>query len=176
MFVSGGMIPTYLVVKSLGMLNTVWAIIIPGCMGVYNIIIIRTYINTAIPYELQEAAMIDGCGNFRMFLQIIVPLSKPIIAVMCLYGIVGNWNAYFNALLYVQDVDKQPLQLVLRKILIAGNTSTIGSGTIGASEAGLISESLKFSTIIVSSLPILLMYPFFEKYFEKGIIMGSLKG
>lgn len=176
MFISGGMIPTYIVVKSLGMLNTLWAIIIPGCMGVFNIIIIRTFINTSIPWELQEAAMIDGCGNFRMFLTLILPLSKPILAVMCLYAIVGNWNSYFNALIYVQDVSKQPLQLVLRKILVSSDAGSIGSGTIGSSEAGLMSESLKFSTIIVSTLPILLIYPFFEKYFEKGMIMGSLKG
>lgn len=176
MFISGGMIPTYIVVKNLNLLNTIWAIIIPGCMSVFNIIVIRTYINTSIPWELQEAAMLDGCGNFKMFLNVILPLSKPIIAVMCLYAIVGNWNSYFNALIYVQDASKQPLQLVLREILVTSEVSAIGSGTIGSSEAGLMGESLKFSTIIVSTLPILLIYPFFQKYFEKGMVMGSLKG
>lgn len=178
MFISGGMIPTYLVVKSLGMLNTIWANIIPGCMGVYNIIIIRTYINVAIPWEYQEAAMLDGAGPIKTFLQIVIPLCKPIIAVMTLYGIVGYWNSYFNSLIYVKDETLWPLQRVLQRILINSEVSDIGSDTtqLGLNETAIMSESLKYVVIIVSSAPILFLYPFFQKFFEKGLMIGGLKG
>ena len=175
MFVSGGMIPTYLVVKGVGLLNTMWAVILPGCISAYNIIIVRTFIRSSVPYELQEAAMIDGCGNLKMFILIIFPLCMPIVAVMTLYAIVGYWNSYFNALIYITDSEKYTLQLVLQNILMQNETGTSG-GTISGGEQALLSEALKYSTIVVSSLPILIMYPFFEKYFEKGMIVGSLKG
>lgn len=176
MFVSGGMIPTYIIVKNLGLINTIWANIIPGCVGVYNIIIIRTYISSAISWEYQEAAMIDGCGPVTTFLKIVLPLCKPIIAVMTLYAIVGYWNSYFNSLLYVSDERLWPLQRTLQRILISSDTSNVGSEQIGTGEQALLSQSLKFVVIIVSTLPILLIYPFFQKFFEKGLMVGGLKG
>lgn len=177
MFISGGMIPTYFVVKNLQMTNTIWAMIIPGCVGVYNIIIIRTYINTAISWEYQEAAMIDGCGPIHTFLAIVLPLCKPIIAVMTLYAIVGYWNSYFNSLMYVTNDKLWPLQRTLQRILISSNTGDIGgAGQLGQAEQALLSESLKYVVIVVSTLPILLIYPFFQKFFEKGLMVGGLKG
>ncbi len=179
MFISGGMIPTYLVVSNLNMLNTIWANIIPGCVGVYNIIIIRTYITSSVSWEYQEAAMIDGCGPIRTFLSVVLPLCKPIIAVMTLYAIVGYWNSYFNALLYVRNEKLWPLQMVLQRILISSNTSDIGgsnAGTLGQQDQAIMSESLKYVVIVVSTLPILLIYPFFQRFFEKGLMVGGLKG
>ncbi len=175
MFINGGLIPTYLVVKALGMLNTRWAMIIPGCVGIYNLIIIRTYITSSIPWELQEAAMIDGCSNVRLFWSVVLPLCKPILAVMTLYAIVGYWNAYFNSLMYMWNDDLYPLQRVLQNILIANDTGNIG-GSIGSGEQALLSESLKYVTIVVSSAPILFLYPFFQRFFEKGLMVGGVKG
>ena len=170
MFISGGMIPTYLLISKLRMLNTIWALIIPGCVSVFNIIVIRTYMETSIPFELQEAARIDGCGDFGIFCRVILPLSRPIIFVMVLYAIVGYWNNYFNSLLYIQDSSLFPLQRVLQDMLVSNNSS-IGGGT----EVGK-QEQLKYGTIVVSSLPLLIIYPFFQKYFEKGVVMGGVKG
>ena len=170
MFISGGMIPTYLLISKLRMLNTIWALIIPGCVSVFNIIVIRTYMETSIPFELQEAARIDGCGDFAIFCRVILPLSRPIIFVMVLYAIVGYWNNYFNSLLYIQDSSLFPLQRVLQDMLVSNNSS-IGGGT----EVGK-PEQLKYVTIVVSSLPLLIIYPFFQKYFEKGVVMGGVKG
>ena len=170
MFISGGMIPTYLLISKLRMLNTIWALIIPGCVSVFNIIVIRTYMEASIPFELQEAARIDGCGDFGIFCRVILPLSRPIIFVMVLYAIVGYWNNYFNSLLYIQDSSLFPLQRVLQDMLVSNNSS-IGGGT----EVGK-QEQLKYVTIVVSSLPLLIIYPFFQKYFEKGVVMGGVKG
>ena len=161
MFVSGGMIPTYLLISNLGMLDTIWAIIIPGCVSVFNIIVIRTYMQNSIPAELQEAARIDGCGDFQIFLRVVLPLCRPILFVMVLYAIVGYWNNYFNALLYIQSTDLYPLQRVLQDMLVTN------SGSLGAGDPNL-QEQLKYVTIVVSSLPLLIIYPFFQKYFEKG--------
>ena len=140
MFISGGMIPTYLLISKLRMLNTIWALIIPGCVSVFNIIVIRTYMETSIPFELQEAARIDGCGDFGIFCRVILPLSRPIIFVMVLYAIVGYWNNYFNSLLYIQDSSLFPLQRVLQDMLVSNNSS-IGGGT----EVGK-QEQLKYSS------------------------------
>lgn len=170
MFISGGMIPTYLLITQLHLYNTMWAIILPGCISVFNIIVIRTYMESSIPKELQEAAMIDGCGDVRIFTRIVLPLCRPIIAVMILYAVVGYWNSYFNALMYVQDINLMPLQNVLNSILVS-NESSLGSGT----DVNL-SEQLKYVTIVVSSLPLLVIYPFFQKYFEKGVTIGGVKG
>lgn len=170
MFVSGGMIPTYLIISELGLLNTIWAIILPGCISVFNIIVIRTYMETSIPMEVQEAAMIDGCGDFQIFLRIVLPLCRPVIAIMLLYAIVGYWNSYYNAMIYVTDQSLYPLQNVLNNILIS-NESSLGGGT----DTNL-SEQLKYVTIVVSSLPLLIIYPFFQKYFEKGVTLGGVKG
>ena len=169
MFVSGGMIPTYLLISNLGMLDTIWAIIIPGCVSVFNIIVIRTYMQNSIPAELQEAARIDGCGDFQIFLRVVLPLCRPILFVMVLYAIVGYWNNYFNALLYIQSTDLYPLQRVLQDMLVTN------SGSLGAGDPNL-QEQLKYVTIVVSSLPLLIIYPFFQKYFEKGVVMGGVKG
>lgn len=176
MFISGGMIPTYLVVKALGLINTIWAMIIPGCVGVYNVIIIRTYMQTSIPWELQEAAMLDGCSNLRLFLTIVLPLSKPILAVMVLYSLVGYWNSYFNSLLYLTNRDLFPLQRVLDRILVSNQANAGGAGSIGAGEAALMNKVLKYVTIVVASAPLLIIYPFFQKFFEKGMLIGGLKG
>ena len=176
MFVSGGMIPTYFVVKNLGLINTIWGNILPGCVGVYNIIIIRTFISSTIPWEYQEVAMIDGCGPIKSFISIVLPLCKPIIAVMTLYAIVGHWNSYFNSLLYITREELWPLQRVLQRILISSNTSGIGGSTLGQEEQAILSESLKFVVIVVSTVPILFLYPFFQKFFEKGLMVGGLKG
>ena len=170
MFISGGMIPTYLLITQLHLYNTMWAIILPGCISVFNIIVIRTYMESSIPKELQEAAMIDGCGDVRIFTRIVLPLCRPIIAVMILYAVVGYWNSYFNALMYVQNINLMPLQNVLNSILVS-NESSLGSGA----DVNL-SEQLKYVTIVVSSLPLLVIYPFFQKYFEKGVTIGGVKG
>ena len=170
MFISGGMIPTYLLITQLHLYNTMWAIILPGCISVFNIIVIRTYMESSIPKELQEAAMIDGCGDVRIFTRIVLPLCRPIITVMILYAVVGYWNSYFNALMYVQDINLMPLQNVLNSILVS-NESSLGSGA----DVNL-SEQLKYVTIVVSSLPLLVIYPFFQKYFEKGVTIGGVKG
>ena len=169
MFISGGMIPTYLLISKLQMLDTMWAIIIPGCVSVSNIIVIRTYMSTSIPNELQEAARIDGCSDFQIFLRVILPLCRPILFVMVLYAIVGYWNNYFNALLYIQSTDLYPLQRVLQDMLVS-NGNSLGGGDPN------LQEQLQYVTIVVSSLPLLIIYPFFQKYFEKGVVMGGVKG
>lgn len=176
MFVSGGFIPTYLIIKNLNMLNTIWSMIIPGCMSVYNIIIIRTFMSSTVAWELQEAAMLDGCGDIRMFFRIVLPLSAPVIGVMALYGIVGYWNSYFNALVYVTNSDLHPLQMIMKKILVNNDMNSIGTGSLGEEEQALLAEALKYTTIVVSSLPILIVYPFFQKFFQKGVMVGGLKG
>lgn len=169
MFINGGMIPTYILITSLKLYNTIWAIILPGCISVFNIIVIRTYMQSSIPMELQEAAMIDGCGDVKIFTRIVLPLCRPIIAVMILYAVVGYWNSYFNALMFVQDTSLYPLQNVLNSILVS-NESSLGGYDVN------LSEQLKYVTIVVSSLPLLVIYPFFQKYFEKGVTIGGVKG
>ena len=176
MFFNGGLIPTYLLVKDMGMINTVWAMIVPTAIAAYNLIIMRTYFQTSIPYEIQESAWIDGCSNVRLLFSIIIPLSKPIIAVIVLFYAVGHWNAYFNALIYLRDSSLFPLQLILREILILNQSEDMGMGQIGMSDRVMLSESIKYSVIIVSSLPVLLIYPFIQKYFVKGVMIGSIKG
>ncbi len=169
MFISGGMIPTYLLISELQMFDTIWAIIIPGCVSVFNIIVIRTYMSNSIPNEVQEAARIDGCGDFQIFLRVVLPLCRPILFVMVLYAIVGYWNNYFNSLLYIQSSDLYPLQRVLQDMLVS-NSGSLGGGDPNAQ------EQLKYVTIVISSLPLLIIYPFFQKYFEKGVVMGGVKG
>lgn len=178
MFFSGGMIPTFLVVQGLGMVDTFWAMIIPNAIATYNLIVMRTYFQTSIPWELQEAAMIDGCSNWKMLWKIILPLSKPIIAVMILFYAVGHWNAFFNALIYLRDDELYPLQLILREILLVSQTSVtedVGS-QFGLAEKMLLGESIKYALIIVASIPVLIIYPFVQKHFVKGVMIGSIKG
>lgn len=176
MFIGGGLVPTYLLIKNLNMLNTIWAIIIPSAVNVWNIILARTYF-IGIPEELSEAARIDGANDIQVFFKIMLPLAKPIMFVLFLYAFVGQWNSYFDAMIYLKDPALEPLQLVLRKILIQNQPSTdmIGS-QIQMAELKRIAELLKYATIVISSLPLLVMYPFFQKFFNEGVLLGSIKG
>jgi putative aldouronate transport system permease protein len=176
MLFSGGLIPTYLVVHDLGLLNTRWAIVLPGAMGVWNMIITRTYYQVTIPNELLEAARIDGCSDFQFFWRIVLPLSKPIIAVNLLFVAVGQWNQFFNALIYLTNESLFPLQLVLREILIQ---NTIDPTQMDAAEMlrrQELRDLLKYCLIVIAMVPPLLAYPFVQKHFVKGIMIGSLKG
>lgn len=179
MFISGGLVPTFILVRSLGLYNSIWALVLPGAVGAWNIIVVRTYMLSSIPGELQEAAMIDGAGTFRLFFNIILPLCKPILAVMIMFHVVGYWNQYFNALIYLSDEGKYPIQLVLRKILIQNNIEDLissGGVSTGMLEQTIRAEAIKYAAIIITSLPMLIIYPCFQKFFEKGMVVGSLKG
>jgi putative aldouronate transport system permease protein len=175
LFFGGGLIPTYLVIKNLGMLDTVWAIILPTAVNVWNIVLARTFFS-GIPNELNEAAKVDGASEVRIFFKIVLPLSKPIIFVLALYAFVGQWNSYFDALIYLKSASLQPLQLVLRSILIQNQVNPgMIADQLAMAELKRLSEIIKYSSIVISSLPLLVMYPFFQKYFEKGVLVGSLK-
>ncbi|MEC0227550.1 carbohydrate ABC transporter permease [Paenibacillus alba] len=177
MMFSGGLIPSYLVVKELGMIDTRWSLIIPGALAVMNMIIARTYFQTTIPDEVLEAAQMDGCNDFTFVWKIVLPLSGPIIAVISLFYAVGHWNQYFNALLYLKHQELYPIQLVLRDILVQNevDASMITDVADQAARDGL-RELLKFSLIVVSTLPVLIIYPFIQRHFVKGMMIGSLKG
>ncbi len=176
MFFGGGLIPTYLLINNLGMKNTMWAIVLPGAFNVWNMIIARTYYQ-GIPSELREAADVDGANEMRFFFMILLPVCTPVIAVLALWQFVGMWNSYFDALIYLDDTAKQPLQVVLRAILIQNKPeSGMISDMQSTAERAQLAELLKYATIIVSSLPLLVMYPFFQKYFDSGIMVGSVKG
>lgn len=182
MFFGGGLVPSYLLVKQLGMIDTMWAIVIPSAASIWNIIVSRTFFQSSIPKELQEAAQIDGCTNMRLFVKIILPLSMPIIAVMALFYGVGNWNSYFSALIYLNDSAKYPLQLVLRQILVLQQMSAQGGGAIDASTAAAMNSKaeiaalVKYAVIIVATVPIIAIYPFLQRYFVQGVMIGSVKG
>ncbi|OXL82647.1 sugar ABC transporter permease [Paenibacillus sp. SSG-1] len=177
MFFSGGLIPTYLLIKNLGMLNTLWVMIIPNAVSIWNIIIMRTFFQQSIPHELQEAATIDGCSNIQILTRIILPLSMPIIAVTILFYAVGHWNAFFNALLYLTDKDKFPLQLVLREILIQGQTNDmVKMSTESAIKQQREVEGIKYAVLVVANIPVLVLYPFLQRYFVKGVMIGAIKG
>ena len=176
MFFGGGMIPTYLVVKNMQLLNTIWALVLPGCLSVYNMIVARTFFKSNISEELYEAGEIDGCTQSRFFFQIALPLSKAIIAIMVLYYGVGHWNSYFSALLYISDQDKYPLQLVLRNILITNQTATTAAARAALQDQQQLIDVMKYSLIIISSVPVLIMYPLVQKHFVKGVMIGSVKG
>lgn len=175
MFFSGGLIPTFLNINNLGMYNTVWALVIPFCMSVYYLIIVRTYFSTSIPDDLLEAAQVDGCNNTRFFFQIVLPSSKAILAVMSLYYAVGNWNSYFNAMIYIKSDNLKPLQLVLRDILLNNQALITTSGT-AAAELQKVADAIKYASIVVSTVPMLLVYPLIQKYFDKGVMIGAVKG
>lgn len=180
MFFSGGMIPTYLAMKDFGLLNNPVAVIIPGAVNVTNLIIARTYFSTSVPWELQEAAVIDGCSNTRLLLRIVLPLSMPMVAVIALYYLVGHWNAYFNALIYLSNEDYYPLQLFLRNILLLDQMTEMMAGDSEAMQALMrriqLKESMKYGIVVLSSLPVLVIYPFLQKYFVKGMMIGAIKG
>ncbi len=174
---SGGLIPTYLVVRDLGLLNTRWALILPVALSVWNVIITRTYFQTTIPGELLDAARIDGASDFRFLRDVVLPLSGPIVAVNALFYAVGHWNAYFDALIYLQDESLYPLQLELRQILVQNQTNLQMTGDIQSMLAREnLADLLKYALIVVSTVPLLLVYPFVQKHFVKGALIGSLKG
>lgn len=178
MYFGGGTIPLYLVIKNLGLLDTRAILIILGSVSVYNIIIVRSFMASSIPKELFEAATIDGCGNGYFFIRVVLPLSKAIIAVVALYIAVAHWNSYFNALMYLLDEAKQPLQIYLRQVLLAVNIASSDASldpeTIVALQEAV--QLIKYSSIIVATVPILCVYPFIQKYFVKGVMIGSIKG
>ena len=176
MYFSGGLIPTYMLVNSLGLVNTRWSMIIPSAMSTYNMIICRTYFVNSIPDELYEAGQLDGCTPFKYLLRVVVPLSKPILAVLVLYYGVTKWNSYFDAMIYLKSQTMVPLQIVLRDILILNQVdyTMISDASAIAAQRGL-TDLLKYSTIVVASLPVLCIYPFVQKYFVKGITLGAVK-
>lgn len=182
MFLSGGLIPSYLLIRSLGMLNTVWALVIPGAVSVYNLVVTRTFFQSTIPREMEEAAIVDGCSDFRLFMQIVLPLSTPIIAVMALFYGVGHWNSFFNALIYLSDRSMYPLQMILREILILQDMSSNTVNNVTSEMANMLyskqqlAQVIKYGVMIVSSLPVIIVYPFLQKYFVKGMMVGSIKG
>ena len=177
MFFSGGLIPSYLLIRRLGMINTRWALIIPGALGVYNMIIAKTFIQHNIPQEMLDAAKIDGCSDIYYYIRIVIPLSQAIIAVLVLFSAVGHWNAYFNAMIYIYDKNKLPLTIFLREILLS---TQIDPSTVEDPELQMrIAEAasiIKYSLIVVTIVPIIIIYPFVQKYFVKGIMIGSIKG
>ncbi|MDW7655991.1 MAG: carbohydrate ABC transporter permease [Bacillota bacterium] len=177
MYFSGGLIPTYLVVKGLGMTNTLWVMIIPFAMSTYNLIIARTFIQNTIPESLTEAATIDGCSNTGIFLKIILPLSKAIIAVLVIYYGVAQWNGYFTALIYLSDLNRQPLQIILRDILVRNDVAEmVDTAESTSSEFVMLIEVLKYAVAVVASVPMLILYPVVQKYFTKGVMIGAIKG
>lgn len=177
MFFGGGLIPTYMVVKSLGLTNTMWALILPGAVSVWNILIMRTFFQSSIPGELLESAAMDGCSDIRALLRIVLPLSAPVLSVMVLFYAVGHWNAYFNALIYLTDRDKYPLQLFLREILIQGQMDQmVNAADSSHAQTIMDEEAVKYAAVIVTNLPIFLLYPFLQKYFVKGMMIGAIKG
>lgn len=168
------MIPTYFLMQDLHLIDTFWVMVIPGAFSVYNMIVTRTFFQSTLPEELLEAAKIDGCSYTRFFIQIAIPLSKAIIAVIALYCVVGNWNAYMNALLYIKDDNLVPLQLVLREILVQNQAFEMTS--IDAALKQKLADMMKYALIVVSTLPLMILYPLLQKYFEKGVMIGSIKG
>ncbi|MFC5449243.1 carbohydrate ABC transporter permease [Paenibacillus aestuarii] len=177
MLFNGGLIPYYLTVKGLGMLDTRWAMIIPGAISVWQVILARTFFQTSIPSELTEAAHLDGCGDFKFLLRIVIPLSKPIIAVLVLMYAIGYWNSYFEALIFLKSARLYPLQLILRNILILNSIDpTMVKDVKELADRQGLKELLKYSLIIVASAPVLILYPFVQQHFVKGLLIGSLKG
>ncbi len=182
MFVGGGLIPSYILVTGLGLGNSVWALVLPNAASVYNIIVTRTFFQSSIPIEIEEAAIMDGASYFRRFFSIILPLSKPILAVMALFYGVGHWNSYFNALIYISDRSKYPLQMILREILVLQDMSSNPTMQMTGEMAEYLysqqqlGQVIQYGVMIVSTLPLIIVYPFLQKYFVKGVMIGSLKG
>lgn len=177
MFFNGGIIPTYILFRDLNLIDSRWVFVLPTALNVFNLIIARTFFENSIPKSLYEAAELDGCTHFQFFMKVALPLSKALISVIGLYYLVQHWNDFFTGLIFIQDYDKQPLQIVLRDILISNQAfqQGAGSGSIGG-YAQQFADQIKYAVIIVSTLPIIIIYPFLQKYFEKGVMIGSLKG
>ena len=176
MIFSGGMIPSYLLIKKLGIMNTVWALLLPGAMSVYNMVVTRTFLQTNIPDDLLEAARMDGCSDAQFFLKVVLPLSKAIIAVISLYYAVSHWNAYFNAFLYLNKKALYPLQIFLRQVLVLGEIDADMADEEMLLQMQNLRDVLKNAIIVVSTAPLLCAYPFVQKYFVRGVMIGSLKG
>lgn len=177
MYFSGGMIPMYLLMDKLHLIDTMWAIILPGMIGVHNMVITKNFFENSLPEELKEAAMLDGCSEFKYLLKFVLPLSKAVLAVIAMYYAVGHWNAFFGALIYLTDETKYPLQLVLRSILIENEmASSMMEDLNSVAQQQQYAEMIKYGVVIVSSLPVLCIYPFVQKYFVKGVMAGSVKG
>jgi len=175
MFFGGGLIPFYNVMSSLKLINTIWSVILPSILSVWNLFMCKTFFESSIPDGLIEAATIDGAGAFKTFLLVVLPLSKAVLAVMALYYAVGQWNSYFSAMIFLQDESLYPLQLILKEILIASESTVGGSGETILQQYRLANQ-LKYVSVIVSSVPVLMLYPFVQKYFAQGVMIGSLKG
>jgi ABC-type glycerol-3-phosphate transport system permease component len=178
MLFGGGLIPTYLLINDLRLINTLWVMVLPMGVSVWNMVIMRTYFTSNIPDELYEAASMDGCRDLSYLFRVVLPLSGPIIAVICLYVAVGAWNGYFHALIYLRDKDKYPLQVFLRDILVVSGSTDLfdpARGENEATQAGLATVT-KYAVIIIASAPMLILYPFIQKYFVKGVMIGSIKG
>lgn len=177
MFIDGGLIARYLVVRDLGMLDTIWAVVLPGAVGVWNLIIARSFFENNVPGELRDAAQIDGANDFRFFLQVVLPLSKPLIALMAMIHMVANWNAFFDALIFLDDERMYPLQLVLRNVLIQSEvTAAGGAGALDSyAAAQRLGELIKYGMIVISSAPLLIALPFMQKHFTKGALLGAVK-
>jgi putative aldouronate transport system permease protein len=175
MFFSGGMIPTYLVVQDLNLLDKMWSMIIPTAISMYNLIIMRTYFQNSIPESMVEAANIDGASNIQILFKVVLPLSKSIIAVICLFYGVAHWNQYFQAMIYLTSKDKYPLQMILREILLLSQVQDLVEMQ-GFEDQLLQGEGIKYSLIIVASVPVLCIYPFIQKHFVKGVMLGAIKG
>ncbi len=178
MYFGGGLIPTYLIVKETGLIGNMWSLFIPGGVSVANMILVRNYFETSIPHELIEAAQIDGCDKIKVFLKIVIPLSMPIMSVMVVFSMVAYWNDWFTALIYLPKPEMAPLPLVLRNILIKSSASATQASTIsgGYAELNKLTEMIKFASIVVAAAPMLIIYPFVQKYFEKGMMAGAVKG
>ncbi|AZN39726.1 carbohydrate ABC transporter permease [Paenibacillus albus] len=177
MLFSGGLIPYYLVVRNLHLLGTAWAMILPGALSIFSVIVAKTFFQSSIPNDLYEAAQIDGCTDAGFLFRVVLFLSKPVIAVLFLWSAVGNWNSYFNALIFLNDASKYPLQLVLREILVVNNVDT-SSMSLSAEQLKHFEDMktlLKYSVIVISSIPVLILYPFIQKYFVQGVMVGAIK-
>lgn len=176
MLFGGGMIPVYMVVKNLKLTDTIWSMMIPNAIATYNLLVMKNYFQTSIPDELQEAAAIDGCNHVQTLLKVVLPLSTPILAVILLFYAVGHWNAFFNAVLYLRKQELFPLQIILRDILLQNSLEAVGGDLTGMYEKVMRGETMKYALIIVASAPVIILYPFIQKYFVKGIMVGAIKG
>jgi putative aldouronate transport system permease protein len=174
MFFGGGMIPSFLLIKQLQLYNTIWALLLPGAVSTWNLIIMRTFFQNTIPIELQESALIDGANDITVFIKIVLPLSAPIISVMVLFYGVGHWNSWLSALLYLSERTRYPLQIILREILIQSSTQDMSGGSISDQE--MVGEGIKYATMVIATLPILCLYPFLQRFFVKGVMVGAIKG
>ena len=176
MLFSGGLIPRYLVVRNLGLLNTMWAMVLPTALGVYYLIICRTFFATTVPNELLDSARIDGAGNTTFFLRVVLPISPALIAILILYYAVQHWNTFFDALIFLTDRDRHPLQLVLRSLIIMNESSAMDTDPMAQDAKQRLADLIKYGAIVVSSLPVMILYPFLQRYFVKGVMIGSIKG